>query len=531
MDRIAVLSLAVVLLTALPSVIGQQVTASERVIEVLENGLLRVSDVINVSSTGALVEVGFTEDMMPKLVGYYIEGAEALIEITPVEANTFSIIARPVGQWPGPSVKLVTVWEDTLLKVGNQYELIMAANPLMRETSGSLSLTVRVPDGAEIKSVQGVSLQIVNKTWASGVLEMRGGRLFESMRVVLDAPDLVFLSYERVELMVEDLGNPRAELVVKVRNLGEEPVTEIPVQLTSSAVVESVTSGFERLGSFRQGEIIIVRLQGRLNSGEAVEFTVRYRDQSLLKDEDGVLRVQPPKIYDAQVGEYLVTVITPPATSVTFNKLDPWKIRPVGSMSTSATFRLENFFPTPGFQITLTYQPASFINPLPPLLLALIISGAAAVTIPRIRRPRALKPLIQTELRESLAKLSSMWFEAALDINKTVEALDPSSGRGLAGIRLDETIKMVRRVGQATAEISHKHGNMPKDVASKIEAFGRGVGELLDTLQALAKSAEDYRGKKLTRRVYERMYREYAKLVRDLVGELNSLVDELRRLS
>jgi len=31
--------------------------------------------------------------------------------------------------------------------------------------------------------------------------------------------------------------------------------------------------------------------------------------------------------------------------------------------------------------------------------------------------------------------------------------------------------------------------------------------------------------------VYERVYREYVRLVRDLVGELNGLTDDLRRLS
>jgi hypothetical protein len=531
LDRVAAVLLVVVVFIVTPAVMGQQVTASERVVEVLDNGILKITDVVNVSSPRAEVGVGFTEDMRPKLVGYYVEGGEASIEVTPTEANIFFIVARPVGEWGGGSVKLVTVWRDTLLKVGNQYELIMAANPLMREASGSLALTVKVPAGAEIKSVQGVGLQITDKTTASGSVEMEGGLQFKSMRVVVDAPGLVFLEYERVELKVEDPRNPTAELTVKVRNNGEDPVSDIPVQLTSSATVESVTSGFERLGTSRQGEIITVRLNRQLGKGESIQFTIRYRDQNLLSAADGRLKVQPPKIYDTQVGEYMVTVIIPPATSIIFDNMEPWKVQPVASMSTSAAFRLEKFYPTPGFQISLTYQPASFINPVPLLLVALIISGAAAVIIPRVRGAGTVKSIIQPEVRESLSRLGSLWLEAAVDVNKTVEMLDPASGRGMGGKSLDNSIRLVRRVKDAISEIQHKHTSIHQSIVPKIEAYNRGLGELLDALQALSRSAEDYRGKKLTRRVYERVYREYVRLVRDLVGELNGLTDDLRHLN
>lgn len=531
MNRLWIVLLVLAILMTFTRVGGQEIAPSERVIRVTENGLLQITDVLAVGDGADGIRVGFTSEMYARLLAYYVEGVEADIVVTPVEGNVFFLVVRMPDGWAGDVIRLVTVWRNMLMKVGDQYELIMAANPLLEDGVRTMNVRVEVPEGAEIKSIQGVEMAIANKTAASGSFQVEGGLRFKSIRAVIDAPNLIFITLERVVLTVQDAGGPKAELSVKLRNEGDNPLSDFTIHLSPTAEVDAVRVGFESLRFSRSGESLTVIFDRQLGNGESVEFDVTYRDKSLLSVENGHLMVRPPKIHDSVIGEYLVTVYTPPAASLSFGEVEPWRVQPTGSMSTSVTFRLADFYPPQSYIISFDYTPATFYNPAPALIVALIISGVAAVVIPRVRgvgaRPKAALP---PEVGENISRANSLWAEAALSVDKVLESVDPRSKGEMPSRPVDGLLRDVKRVRDTLGVVIHRRGEIGREVGSKLELYIRNLGELADALQALSRSAEEYRVKRLSRRVYERIYREYVRTVGELVGEINSLVDELKRV-
>ncbi|MEM3031986.1 MAG: hypothetical protein QW756_03825 [Nitrososphaerota archaeon] len=523
--------LLVMTLLLLPLVGGQQITAPERVIRVTENGLLQITDVLNVGPAATQVRVGFTSDMYRRLAAYYVEGVDAAVTVSPVENNVFFLVINMPEGWAGGSFRLVSIWRGVLLRVGDQYEVIMAVNPLLEEAAGTMNVRLEVPQGAEIKSIQGVEMTMHNKTLAQGIIPVEGGLRFRSMRAVIDAPALIFVSFERASLTVK-AEEGRVQLALKLRNNGDNPLAELSINLGLTAEVEAVRVGFEGLRYSRSGETLTVIFDRPLGKGEAIEFTITYRDESLVRVEAGRLTVRPPKIYENTINEYVVTVVTPPASSLSFDNLEPWRVQPGDSMSTSVTFKLSNFYPTPSYMISFSYTSATFFNPVPALIAALLISGAAAVAGPRLRRagakPRAFLP---PDVKESISRAISIWSDMALGIDEVLGDFNPASRKGIASTKVEETLKNVRRVRDIMGEAIRRHGETPQEVVSKVDLYVKNLAELSDAMQALARSAEDYRAKRLSRRVYERVYREYVRTVGELVGEVNGLADELRRFT
>ncbi|GBC70164.1 hypothetical protein HRbin01_01873 [archaeon HR01] len=523
------LILLVMACSTIPIGYGKPAAPQERLLQVLPNGLLKIVDTVQVDTPSEEIELGFTSDMRGKLVTSYVQGVDAQITISDIENNIFFIKARPPNTWSSGSVVIVSIWKDMLLKTGDNYELIMAINPLMREASGNISITLRVPEGGRINSLQPSILTIVNNTAASGSVNQPGGFRFTSLRAVLNLPSLTLISIVRAELNIEQLNPVAAKLMLRVRNEGDNPVNEISVKLSRQASITDVRSSFEKMKSFKDGDSIVVQLNNELGKGESIDITILYEDPSLVDMTPQTMVIHPPELQESVVGEYLVTVKTPPASDIRFDNLQPWQVLPVGASSTAVSYRFENFFPRAHFQISLNYTPSLYFNPLPPLLVILFISIGAAVVIPKVRVSR-LGAALPTDVKEAVEKAVSQWFDIAVGISQYLNDLEPTQRSTAKPKQFEDLSRAVKRLRDQLSDIRRRHGDLPKNIFEMLEKGEKSISELSNSLTALARSAEDYATKKTTRRIYERIYREYRRLVEELAGEVNTLFDELRGL-
>ncbi|MEM4417460.1 MAG: hypothetical protein QXD32_05325, partial [Nitrososphaerota archaeon] len=175
------------------------------------------------------------------------------------------------------------------------------------------------------------------------------------------------------------------------------------------------------------------------------------------------------------------------------------------------------------------YSPAFYFNPLPPLLIILFISIGAAVVIPRVRVSR-LGAALPTDVKEAIEKAVSQWFGMAADISRYLNDLEPSQRSISKPRQIEDIARGVRRLEDQLSDIRRRHSDIPKNITEMLEKGEKSISELSNSLTALARSAEEYAAKKTTRRIYERIYREYRRLVEELAGEVNTLFDELRGL-
>jgi hypothetical protein len=517
LKRIALLLLTALVLAPIPI---QAETQVRRHIHVADGGLVFVTDTLPAPSQTSQIVLGFPLDMQDKLAGYYVLGADAVLEKR-VEGGLLWLYASPRDGWPSGEVSVVTVWRKLLTDLGeNRYQLVLPSNPILNQKIETVQITLTSDENPSITSVRGVDLEISSdKRRAEGRLDNIDKGEFKTLTAFIENPDLTIAVVVKADVEV-DLQNYVVTARILYQNEGGKPVSSVDLMLGKDVEVMSASSGLFKLGQTWDSEkgILSLNLPETLSSGRRVEIKLVYRDKAAaVKNGDG-FSVKLPRLVNTTVAEYLITVSTPPVSELNY-KQEPWSLKLLENGRRQVTFRYTNIYPT-GREAVWVGFTAAATAPIPLILLAAIVAVAAVnavVVRPRkIGRPGADKQQMQ-RLRQAVEKLLT-------DVVGNIDAYASVDKPGRPVKPVDEQLKDVR---DALAEAKRLY-RLPEQVG-RLNNLERVMTELNATAQALARSAEDFKAGRLPKSVYRKLYGEYRRECLKLADQAYEVLDELTR--
>jgi gas vesicle protein len=518
LKRIALLLLTALVLAPIPI---QAETQVRRHIHVADGGLVFVTDTLPAPSQTSQIALGFPLDMQDNLAGYYVLGADAVLEKR-VEGGLLWLYASPRDGWPSGEVSVVTVWRKLLTNLGEEsrYQLVLPSNPILNQKIETIQITLTSDGNPSITSVRGVGLEISSdKRRAEGRVDNVDKGEFKTLTAFIENPDLTIAVVVKANVEA-DLQNYVVTAKILYQNEGGKPVSSVDLILGKDVEVMSASSGLFKLGQTWNSEkgILSLNLPETLPSGRRIEIKLVYRDKAAaVKNGDG-FSVKLPRLVNTTVAEYLITVSTPPVSELKYRE-EPWSLRLLENGRRQVTFRYTNIYPT-GREAVWVGFTAAATAPIPLILLAAIVVVAAVnavVVRPRKGERREVDKQQMQRLRQAVEKLIA-------DVVGNIDVFASVEKPGKAVRPVDEQLKGVR---DALAEAKRLY-RLPEQVG-RLNNLERVLTELNATAQALARSAEDFKAGRLPKSVYRKLYGEYRRECLKLADQAYEVLDEFTR--
>jgi len=514
--NIALVLLVLLLAASTPTVFSQNFQS--RRIHVADGGLVFVFDTFTITGGGESVLLGIPSDMGSNLAGYYVVGEEASFLVSRDDRGVIWLRASPIGFWTNNRLTLVTVWKNLLVPLGEgRYQLTLPSNPIYEKPIESLELSVTIDGTPSITSISESGITIAgDKRSASGIISNIQPLQFKTLSVFFEAPDLLRYVVERAEVVV-DVTSKKIKAEILVTNVGKATFSSIDIHVGKNSRVEKVVSGLLRMGSNFDVErgVLTVNLPYSLEENMKISVQIEYTNDDLVAVGENRLKISTPSYLNTTYHEYLLTVLTPPATDVSSDK-EMWSLKSIGDNKKEVTFRFIDYFPTRGDTINIIFRPAPAAPYLPIALLlaAVLLAGFQGVALRR--RPEKEETLPQlANLKNQLEK----FVENALNI---VE----SSGQLIEVRSFDRQLNEVKEL----LEKLRKSVKTPTylTLLNSIEQY---LTDLSTTYHALYRTAEDFRSGRLGKKVYSKVYEEYRKAFRKIADEIfNSFETTMKRL-
>ncbi|MDJ0270036.1 MAG: hypothetical protein NXY59_05770 [Aigarchaeota archaeon] len=530
-----VLGLMAIALILTPTAVPQLQGVS-RSIELVDSGLIYVTDSVSPQTPQAEIRIGFTEDMADKLLGYYVSGAEASISLERGDNGALYFILKPVNSWPsGTSASLVTVWRDMLLKTeeANKYRLIMSLTPLMEERISELRLSMKVPEGATITAANGAEFKLdEEKTTATATLRDILPNQVKAGSITIDIGDMKLLTIERAEVSIDLQGEPQANLYIKVRNDGERTINDVDIFFPSGASLKRVTNGIEPLQTQlnEKAERLRVILKQPLRSGERAGIYIQFQYSGLVDVLQDRIVVHPPKLLNATIVDYFITVITPPGDVKAITG-EEWALKPLYQDRKEITVKLSNLVILPNTSILLSFKPAAIPSALTPAIWAGIILAAAVTAVVRkMKTPSKVAYRMSGEVKNTLQEIVSIVQETLTSYQRLVENIRPDSSSFGSSQRalFEEKISSVRRARDRVMEMRRRVEKAVPDAIGAVKSIESAFDDIITTLQALQRSYDDARSGRLTKHVYERVFSSYRKALKSSESSVRDAIAILR---
>ena len=530
-----VLGFIAVALILTPTAITQ-IQEVSRSIELVDGGLIYITDSVSPQSPQAEIRIGFTKDMADKLLGYYVSGADASVSLERGENGALYFILKPVNGWPsGTSVSLVTVWRDMLVKTeeANKYRLIMSLTPLMGERISELRLSVKVPSSATITAADGAEFTLdEKKTTATATLRDLLPNQVKAGRITIDIGDMRLLTIERAEARIDIQGGPQANLFIRIRNDGERTVNDIDIFFPSGASLKRATNGIEPLQTQlnEKAERLRVILKQPLRSGERVGIYIQFQYSGLVEVLQDRIVVYPPRLLNATVMDYFITMITPPGDVKAITG-EEWALKPLYQDRKEITVKLSNLVILPSTSVVLSFKPAAIPSALTPALWAGIILAAAVTAVVRkMRAPSKAAYRMSGEAKNTLREVVSIVQETLPSYQRLIENIRPDSSSFGSSQRalFEEKISSVRRARDRIMEMRRRAEKAVPDAINAVKNIESAFDDIITTLQALQRSYDDARSGRLTKHVYERVFSSYRKALRASENTVRDAIAVLR---
>ncbi len=530
-----VLGFIAVALILTPTAITQ-IQEVSRSIELVDGGLIYITDSVSPQSPQAEIRIGFTKDMADKLLGYYVSGADASVSLERGENGALYFILKPVNGWPsGTAVSLVTVWRDMLVKTeeANKYRLIMSLTPLMGERISELRLSVKVPSSATITAADGAEFTLdEKKTTATATLRDLLPNQVKAGRITIDIGDMRLLTIERAEARIDIQGGPQANLFIRIRNDGERTVNDIDIFFPSGASLKRATNGIEPLQTQlnEKAERLRVILKQPLRSGERVGIYIQFQYSGLVEVLQDRIVVYPPRLLNATVMDYFITMITPPGDVKAITG-EEWALKPLYQDRKEITVKLSNLVILPSTSVVLSFKPAAIPSALTPALWAGIILAAAVTAVVRkMRAPSKAAYRMSGEAKNTLREVVSIVQETLPSYQRLIENIRPDSSSFGSSQRalFEEKISSVRRARDRIMEMRRRAEKAVPDAINAVKNIESAFDDIITTLQALQRSYDDARSGRLTKHVYERVFSSYRKALRASENTVRDAIAVLR---
>jgi len=515
---------------------GQGVVEASRRIVLEQGGLVFIVDSLVPSDASTPLSVGFTLDMREKLVGYYVLGAEASVEVGPARDNTFFITASPADSWrPGEPVSLVTVWKDILVPTSaTEYLMVVALNPILETPPARVPVSITIPQGANFTDIQGAKFNVTSKPTVTATTVLQGlrPRGFETGRIRIGARTLTYVVVEMADAQV-DLSTKLVTLFIRVRNQAENPLDTVQLHLPKNATVLSVRDGLDNL-AYRVSEgRVEVFLRETISKGQRAGFELRYQDPFLATWTGNQLTVAYPLLLNATVDQYHLTLETPSGVRLISYSEEPWQLRSDFQSRTTAKFIRRNLAVTPWTVIRMGYESQAVFSMATPYIWGALLLAAVAVVGVKVGFARR-RPAV--ELTEEVKKLVREILMLSDQISSGYEALIEAAAPEVKVPQfqtrsvIDDRLAVLRRDKDKLTEVRKRLEKMRPEVAAKATDIEQSMNDLLTTLQALVRSHEDFRSGRLSKQVYQRILDGYQKSSRSNLNDIRETASIVREL-
>ena len=510
-----------------------------RLISVSNYGLTFITDEI-ILQEGTSISIGIPLEYKSNLLEYYATDPGVTVTAFSNSQHPNVIFLNVTSQSPREQVTLVTVLRGVIWQeMSGSFNLTFPKTPVLLQELQTFNISIVLPKDADIKTPPaGFNFTTTNETVA---LYAEGRALAPLTREDLsisfnsETVDLFSVSSDEVTVNFDGELNIQEKLCVTFKGTGETDTVSLRIPKESQiTLLKGIIGELDRtVGNESQGLVTVaVKLRQAVTSGENVSFIIQYKMpvEAFVTASDGGHVIHFPQSLNTTYNDYKIWIVLPSTYVLKefepkfqgFVREDPYRAklmyqRKDTALKTQSSAQLQ-------YEISFSMpQYYSWIWGAAMLLGA--IGLATRLTPLAGRKPVALTPETKKLIEEAL--------EIYTQINKIRQRVLTRPTIETTGRRetplLRESMRTIKRDSERMRDAIRRLTKAQPTLASTVAELEKTEGVVQELLSAYNRVNEDLRRGRISKKVGERIQKEYSKQIHGHIRTEDELVEEIKR--
>lgn len=549
MNRASSILLAVTLVLVLTSTLSARVarasvvqstpTSISRLVSVSNYGLTFITDEI-ILQEGSSISIGIPSEYKGNLVEYYTADPEVTVAAFTDSQHPNIIFLNVTSQSPRHQLSLVTVLRGVIWQeMSGAFNLTFPETPVLLQELQTFNISIVLPKDADIKIPPvGFNLTKTNETVtlyteARALAPVTKDDL--SISFNSETIDLFSVRSDEVTINFDGELNIQEKLCVTFQGTGETDTLSLRIPKESQiTLLKGLLGELDRtVGNESQGLVTVaVKLRQAITRGENASLTIQYKApvEAFTTESEGEHIIHFPQSLNSTYNDYKIWIIFPSTYVLKkfepkpqgFIREDPYRVKLMYQREDTALKRQNSA----QLHYEMSFSMSQYYSWIWGAAILLGAIGLATRLTPVAGlKPAAMAPETKRLIEEALEiYVRTNKMRQQVLTRSTVE----TARKGDTAL-LRESMRTIKRDSERMRDPLRRLRKVQPALASTLAELEKTEGVIQELLSAYNRVNEDLRRGRISKKVGQRIQREYSKQIHGHISTEEELVEEIKR--